>query len=186
MSESDDKGRPAILDKYPYRIILARWFFAAAEMGLASYLVFCFKFDIGLLFLIYGFVSAFVLLPLIRCVRCYYYGKRCNFGWGILVSKLFPRVDGDSYYAIYGYSFLFWPLRIFPIGAGLLTVLDGVLGGFKFFPQAIFGIYLVVLFLHRRYYRSIACRRCHQNAVCPVYDIMNTRRNIGTEKSVVS
>jgi len=159
------------LEAFPYRVIITRWFFVAAEIGLATYMAFLFKFQLGFFFMIYAMVCGFVLLPLLRCVRCYYYGKRCNFGWGVMVGKLFSRAQGDSFYSVYGYSMLFWPLRIVPIGVGLLKILDGIMGGFEFVPQGLFGIYIIVIFLHRRFYRSRACRRCHQQAVCPVYDI---------------
>ncbi len=164
------RSRPPV-DKYPYSIIIARWLFAAAEMGLASYFVFLLKFELGLMFLIYGVVCAFVLLPVIRCVRCYYYGRRCNFGWGVMVSKLFPKSEDENYASSYGYSILFWPLRIAPFGLGLRDTIFGFSDGFQFLPQGLFGIYVLVIFLHRRFYRKFACGRCHQKPGCPVYDV---------------
>jgi hypothetical protein len=180
---SKSKTEKAPLDRYPYRIILTRWFFAAAEMGLASFLVFSFHFYIGLLFLIYGVVCVFVLLPLIRCVRCYYYGKRCNFGWGVMVSKLFPRVEGEEFYSAYGYTVLFWPLRIIPLGIGLLRIIDGFMGGFYFVPQGLLGIYLLVILLHRWIYRASACARCRQKNICPVYDVACMRGTLQSDEA---
>ncbi len=164
-----DRSR-ALVDKYSYGIIIPRWILAVAELGLAFYLVHLFKFELGLFFLIYGVVCAFVLLPLIRCVRCYYYGKRCNFGWGVMVSKLLPKVEGENYASSYGYSILFWPLRIIPFGLGITGVIFGFFAGFQFIPQGLFGIYVLVILLHRWFYRKLACSRCHQRPGCPVYD----------------
>ena len=136
---------------------------------------------LGFIFLIYALVSAFVLLPLIRCVRCGYYGKRCNFGWGVMVSKLFPRAENSPYQSTYGYTILLWPLRIIPIGAGILKIIDGILGGFSVIPQGLFGIYLGVILIHRVFYRARACRRCRQRTICPVYDIAAMKGNIEIE-----
>ncbi len=171
-----NKSRPPV-DRYPYSIIIPRWLFAVAEMGLASYFVFSLKFELGIIFLAYGVVCAFLLLPLIRCVRCYYYGRRCNFGWGILVSRLLPKVEGENYASRYGYSILFWPLRIIPFGLGLRDIIFGFIAGFQFLPQGIFGIYFLVIFLHRQFYRKLACSRCHQRPGCPVYDAKAVMEN---------
>ncbi len=183
MANIDSSRSQAPVDRYPYSIIISRWFFAVAEMGLASYFVFLFKFEVGLFFLTYGVVCAFVLHPLIRCVRCYYYGKRCNFGWGVMVSRLLPKVEGESYASSYGYSILFWPLRIIPFGLGLRDVIFGFSPGYQFLLQGLFGIYVLMIFLHRWFYRKLACSRCHQRPGCPVYDakaIMGNTRNVNT------
>ena len=85
-----DKSNSGYLERYPVGRIIPRWIFALSEMGLASSLVFDFGFKTGLLFLIYGFVGIFVILPLTRCIRCYYYGKVCNFGLGKWAAFFFP------------------------------------------------------------------------------------------------
>jgi len=87
-----------------------------------------------------------------------------------MVSRLLPKVEGESYASSYGYSILFWPLRIIPFGLGLRDTIFGFLAGFQFLPQGLFGIYVLVIFLHRQFYRKLACSRCHQRAGCPVYD----------------
>jgi len=178
MTEIERGEFQSMFDNFPYRVIIVRWLFAGAEMALATYFVFNFKFPLGVFFLIYGLVCLFVLLPLIRCVRCRYYGKRCNFGWGVLVSRLFSRADTDDFSSSYGYTFLFWPLRILPIGLGMLKIPAGFTDGFKVMPHALFGIYLLLIILHRRYYRSAACQRCRQKEICPIYDIASMRGKI--------
>lgn len=180
MNSTDQSHAPPAVDNYPLGIIAMRWLFIAAEMVLATYFAFTLTmFNMGFLFLIYGFISAFVLLPLIRCTRCYYYGKRCNFGWGKLVALFFPKADGGSFSSQYGYSLIFWPLRIIPIGAGFIKIIDGFMNEFAFVPQGLLGIYFLVLFLQRKFYRKMACSRCRQRSICPVYDISVMREGTG-------
>ncbi len=168
-------------DQYPYTTIIVRWLFLTAEMGLGAYFAFLFGlFNLGYLYIIYGIIALTVLQPLIRCVRCYYYGKRCNIGLGKLVQLFYKKADDDNFSAYYGYSILIWPLRLIPIGVGSLQILDGLLSEFKFVPQGLFGVYLAVLFFHRRFYRAVSCSKCRQKAVCPVYDIVAMRA--GMEK----
>ena len=155
-----------MIDTYSWWRILPRWLFGAAEIGLSIYLLITFHYYLGLFFGAYWVFSLFVLLPLIRCVRCYYYGKRCNTAWGLLASFAFPKGDPVYFQAGYALTMIIWPLRILPIGLGLLRLIDGV----TFDPDGLFGIYIGVIILHRLYYRSVSCRVCHQKNVCPLYN----------------
>ena len=153
-------------DTYPWRKILPRWFFGGLEAGISTYMVIGFSLDLGLVFSSYWIFSMLVLLPLIRCTKCYYYGKRCNTGWGLLAFFAFPKGEEIYFQSGYALTFLLWPLRILPAGIGLLNLLDGL----SFVPDGLFGIYLIMMILHRLYYRSSNCPRCQQKEVCPVYD----------------
>jgi hypothetical protein len=137
---------------------------------LALYFVFSYRQSLGVIFLAYGVVCLFLIFPLIRCVRCGYYGKRCNFGWGrFWISKFFPKAEDSRFDAYYGWSIIFWPLKIVPLALGARSLPGLILGNFSLAPQGLFIFYLAVLFIHRRFYRARACIRCHQRAVCPVY-----------------
>ena len=170
MTEAVQQQTALLLDRYPWRIILFRWFLVALEMGLATYLVLSLRFELALLFIVYGVIAILFLLPAIRCSRCYYYGKRCNFGWGVWVSKVFPRDSDNAFSSFYGYTILLWPIRIIPIGAGLWSALGLVFGKPDILSLSIFGGYLLVIIIHRHFYRSRACVRCHEKDNCAVFD----------------
>jgi hypothetical protein len=195
-----DSNQP-YLERYPLSRILPRWIFALLEMGMASSLVFDFKFRLGLLFLIYGFVAIFVVLPLTRCIRCHYYGLACNFGLGKWASFFFPVASDKKFPSAYGYSILLWILRIMPIGLGIIPFIGAIQnglavqpGGFiniieamasriEIFPHGVFAIYLLVIFLHRKYYRSQSCTKCFHKHDCPVYNkeaLVGTFNDIGS------
>ena len=42
-------------------------------------------------YLAFSVLMVFVVLRRLVCTRCYYYGKRCGAGWGLLASALFTR-----------------------------------------------------------------------------------------------
>jgi hypothetical protein len=188
MSENKEKSSIVALDKFPWSIIFTRWLFLCAELGIALYFVFNFKFNIGLLFLIYALICGMVLLPLLRCTKCYYYGKRCNFGWGVWVPKIFPKSDDQVYSSAHGVSFLFWPLRVIPIGLGSIQIIGAIkfslavigedfaeiysifIGSLDYFDLLVLAVYFIVIYLHRKFYRSLACTRCLQRDACPVYN----------------
>jgi hypothetical protein len=165
------------LDRYPWRIILFRWLLLAVEASIAVKFIIGFRFELAVIYIAYGVICLFLLLPLIRCVRCSYYGKRCNFGWGVWVSKVFPRDEVNSQSAFYGYTILFWPLRLLPIILGFQVFLNGFIGvlswefeQFQIIPHGLFPAYLLTIFLHRRFYRAAACVKCHERLNCPVYN----------------
>jgi hypothetical protein len=158
------------VDNYSRRIVFVRWVFLTIEAGLAVYFALSFGLNFGILFLAYGIVCLFLIFPLIRCVRCSYYGKRCNFGWGrFWVSKFFPKDEAGQFGEYYGWSIFLWPIRLIPIGLGIRNLPFWIFGKFSFTQHGLFVIYLAILFLHRRFYRARACSRCRQMAVCPVY-----------------
>jgi len=188
MRKNKEKSTHPALDRFPFSTIITRWLFLGAELGIALYFVFDFKFDLGLLFIIYALICGTVLLPLFRCVKCHYYGKLCNFGWGVWVSRIFPKSDNTEFSSAHGLSFLFWPLRILPIGFGSIQVVGAVKFGLEkisegltaaytvfidsldFFDLGALAAYLIIIYLHRIYYRSRSCSRCHQLKICPVYN----------------
>ena len=158
--------KSAKCDSYPWLRIIPRWLFGIAEIGLSIYLVLLFNANLGLIFGAFWAFSLFVMLPFIRCSRCYYYGKRCNTGWGLIAGFAFPKSDPIYFQAGYGLTIFLWPLRILPIGLGILYLRTGI----TFNPDGLFGIYLAVLILHRLYCRIVSCPICHQKDVCPVYN----------------
>lgn len=163
-------------DIYPWSKILPRWFFGMIEMGISVYLVISFKMYVGLAYAAYWIVSMLVLLPLIRCIHCYYYGKRCNTALGLFAGFAFPQGETIYFQAGYALTFILWPLRIIPVGIGLLGLLDGV----TFIPDGLFGIYIIIIVLHRLYYRTANCRVCNMQSECPVYNphVLRTRTEI--------
>jgi hypothetical protein len=154
------------IDTFPFSKILPRWILGAAEIGLSIYFVISFHYYLGLFYGAYWIFSLFVLLPLIRCTKCYYYGKRCNTAWGLLAKFAFPRGETVYFQAGYALTVLLWPLRFFPFAIGLL----GLIGGITLEHDGLFGAYIVIILLHRLFYRLANCPVCHQQEICPVYN----------------
>jgi len=154
------------IDKYPWWRIFPRWILGAGEIGLSILLIISFHENLGLFYSAYWVLSLFVFLPILRCTKCFYYGKRCNTAWGLLAGFAFPKGEPVFFQAGYGLTMLLWPLRILPFGIGILRLIDG----FTFNPDGLFGVYIAVIILHRLYYRAVNCSVCYQKNICPVYN----------------
>ena len=127
------------------------------EAGLAIFLVFRGRLEIGILFTAYGIVCVFLLIPIVHYGHRDLYGGRCTLGWGGWAARFFPKdsvISGDDYR---GLTILYWPLRIIPILFGLYFLLQGFMAKFYFIPQGIFGIYIAILIIQNFLFKAYAC-----------------------------
>jgi hypothetical protein len=159
-----------IIDIYPWWKILPRWLFGIIEIGLSIYFVIRMNQNLGLFYAAWWAVSLFVVLPLVRCCHCHYFGKRCNTGWGLLAGFAFSKGESKYFQSGYGLTLLLWPLRFLPIALGLRDLLGAIDGGLQPNPNGLFGIYILAIILHRWFYRAANCPACHQQGNCPVYN----------------
>jgi hypothetical protein len=159
-----------LLEIYPWRKIWPRWLLGLGEIGLSIYFVIRFNTNLGLFYGAWWGFSLFALLPLIRCCHCHYYGKRCNTAWGLLAGFAFGKGEAKYFQSGYGLTMLLWPLRFVPIVFGLSDLMGAIGGEFVFNPNGLFVIYLMIIIIHRWYYRTANCPSCFQKSQCPVYN----------------
>ena len=148
---------------YPLYTVLLRWLFLAVAFGLGIYILLKFKDILAYIYVFYGAICLTLILPLSRCVYCYYHGRRCDSGFGKVAAYLFPKGDESRYPAKYVYfslTYLFW---LFPGLLGLIHLLR------KRSSEAllIFLAFLLALLLERVILRKLGCKNCHQREICP-------------------
>jgi len=148
--------------------VFVRWLLFMAESVIAIYFTITFRLDIGIFFIAYGVVCLLLLFPLIRCVRCVYYGRRCSLGLGRWVAELFPRDQQNPPGEYDGFNIVFWPLRIIPIILGIMSLIGGFMSKFTIIPHGLFAAYLLIILIQRRYYRSGACPTCAGAEIRPI------------------
>jgi len=135
----------------------ARLFFLA-EAALAIYFVFSYRLEIGILYLVYGIISIFLLIPAFRCADCDYYGRRCSLGWGRWAPRLFPDNYRNLLGSFSGINIVFWPLRLAPILTGLDKIIQSIiLCNYSLDQHYLFGAYLVILLLQRLLFHTRIC-----------------------------
>jgi hypothetical protein len=165
MSPDEDKKNNEFkfCENYSLFVVLIRWLFLGAAFGLGIYILFQFKEILAYIYIFYGVLCLMLILPLSRCVYCYYHGKVCDCGFGKVASYLFPKNDESRYkskYVYFSLTYLFW---IFPVLMGLIQVLR------ERSLKALIVIlaFLLVLFLERTFLRVAGCKNCHQREICP-------------------
>jgi hypothetical protein len=148
---------------YPLCIVLLRWLFFAVAFGLGIYILLKFKDILAYIYIFYGAICLTLILPLSRCVYCYYHGRRCDSGFGKVAAYLFPKSDESQYPSKYVYFSLTYLVWLFP---GLLGFIQ-VLRTRSFDALVIFLAFLVALFLERVLLKNLGCKNCHQRKICP-------------------
>lgn len=113
-----------------------------------------------------------------RCRFCYYYGKRCASGMGILVAVIFEKGASEEFKnnknlilpAIFDFANLFLPIVM-----GVILIITK----FSNLVLALFIFYLaVVLFPGFFLRKNLYCKNCKQGELgCPAYNGMKGKKN---------
>ncbi len=175
MNRQSEKESFAFYESYPGHVMIFRWIVLAVIFGLGVYVLSDIKEILGVAYVIYSVVALTFILPLSRCVSCYYYGKACNTGWGRLAAYLFPKGDESQYVKHYSYAILLHLLWVIPFFASFFQLLRRK----EIVTLIVFLSYLLLLLVERVTLRKVACTRCHQKYFCPAVPF----RKIGVDKS---
>jgi len=114
-------------------------------------------------------LTIFLSLKL-RCSYCFYYGKRCGFGFGILSKIFFSQGESKEF----NNSKNVIPVLIFSMCTLIIPVIVGIvllIVDFSVFHLIYLILYILVAFLPNFFMRNKVCERCEQGKLgCPAYD----------------
>jgi len=160
-------------NEYPLRIV----FFT----NLLNFLIYATGIIIiqGLSWLYVGLYGIYIIILEIRllrfhCPNCYYYGKVCAFGKGILSSILFKKGNPEMFACkTFGFKELIPDLFVF-----IIPAITGIILLILEFKWYIFITVLLLIFLNfagNAYIRGqIACKNCKQRELgCPAEAFFN-------------
>jgi hypothetical protein len=117
-------------------------------------------------------LSSLLVSMKLRCSYCYYYGKRCPSGLGVLGKLLFRKGDPKGF----GNRKNLLAAGVLDFGAMLLAILGGVaLCVMRFSPlaAALLAAYVFVAVVAGFTMKKIFCGHCEQGRLgCPAYEGM--------------
>jgi len=148
---------------YPWYIILLRWVFTSIIFALGIYISYHLNQMLSLVYVIYCVFGLTLVLPLSRCIYCYYHGRWCNTGWGKIAGYLFNKGDEEKYLGKFPFSILLYPFWLLPLLVGALQVLRQR----NLVSLALFLGYGLLLFLEKVILKLVACQNCRQRTFCP-------------------
>ena len=163
MNHEAKKENFAFCDSYPKSVIIIRWIILGVAFALGVYVLMSIRQILGVFYVVYSLAALTLILPLSRCVSCFYYGKACNTAWGKLAAYLFPKGDESQYVAHYSYAIFLHLLWFIPLLASFFQLLRKR----DLLALIIFFSYLFILLMERITLKKVACARCHQREFCP-------------------
>ncbi|NOQ68215.1 hypothetical protein GQ568_02125 [Patescibacteria group bacterium] len=155
-----------IYDNYPFWIILLANILALAVYVAGAFIMFRLSWITGILYVVY-------LILLERsffkegCIHCYYYGKSCAFGKGVIAAKLFKKGNPEKFCERkIGFKDFIPQILVvlIPLIVGVALLISR---GFDMliFIALIYPI-LSWLIVNPILYGKLACPHCKQGSIC--------------------
>ena len=163
MNHNDKAFEPTFCENYPKHIIAIRWIILLTTFGLGTYILCDLHYALAIVYIIYSVIALILILPLSRCVNCFYHGKLCNTGWGRVAFYLFKKGDESKYVEHYNYAIFLHLLWLVPLLAALLQLVRKR----DVLVLSILVIYLFILFIEKIVLKKLCCKKCHQKESCP-------------------
>lgn len=176
-----DKGLK--YERYPAGLVCLSVILALAGYLLGTAIFYMINAYLGAAFLA---LCAIIVVTLLRyrCSYCYYYGKRCSTGFGLIASKLFKKGDSGEFASpknlmpamVLALAFLLLPI----IGGVYLVATDGS-------PVAwALLIADLLLFVPGAFKKRMYCSHCRQRERgCPACDGMKAKSPVVAPEKIV-
>ncbi len=157
------------MELYSRKIICMNLIFIFLSYFIGSLVIFSFNLIAGIFYVILCILTVFLSLKL-RCSYCFYYGKKCGFGLGILSKIFFSQGESKEFnnsknvILVLIFSMC---VSIIPVILGIVLLIDN----FSVLHLIYFILYILVAFLPNFFIRSKVCKDCEQGKLgCPAYD----------------
>lgn len=171
INPESEKEKFVFCESYPWYVIIIRWIILIVTFAFGIYILSDIKELLGVAYVVYSLIALTLILPLSRCVSCFYHGKACNTGWGKVAAYLFPKGDESRYVDRYNYTILLHLLWFIPLLASFFQLLR------KRNVLALMFLlsYLAILLMEKVILKRLACKRCHQRDFCPALPFRKVR-----------
>lgn len=152
---------------YPLKTVFLTNLCSLGIYGLGFYIIMQAGKIISILYLLYILMLEFRLLRY-HCTNCYYYGKRCGFGKGVLSALLFSKGDPEKFAS----KKMSWKDMIPDMLVLLIPLITGIILLIKGFDIMLLAALLLMIILGTSvtgYLRGQkTCKHCRQRELgCP-------------------
>ena len=138
-------------------------YFGVGFVGLYSLQIWGYP-AVAIAYALFIIIMLAVVLRKHLCTNCYYYGKRCNTGWGLLSSYMFKKHSGNYEFGIKLANIVWGFVAIVPIVGMIISLLFN----FSIIELFLLGLFIILtcinLIIHQK-----ACVRCKMKHTCPAY-----------------
>lgn len=156
---------PAAFEKYPVTTVITFWLVALLNFAIGIYLLSLINIIFSLLYVIY-IVAIELSVYREGCVSCWYYGKRCSSGRGVIAPHFFKKDDSKKFcerQVTWKNMLPTMLVTVIPVAAGLYLLSMGftyLLIGLTIIPILTWFIWNPLV------YGKLACPHCRQGRIC--------------------
>ncbi|MEW5800868.1 MAG: hypothetical protein AB1847_02075 [bacterium] len=118
---------------------------------------------LAILYGLYCLAAATLIMPGLRCTRCFYHGRRCSTGFGLVAGLIYRKDTRHTFTDGIWHNVFLLPIGLFPLGGALWRIL--------FWKDSLslwlgFGLILTLAGLLTEH-ANLGCRHCRELAGCP-------------------
>ncbi len=162
------------MENYPYKTVCLSFSLTFFSYFLGFLVLFALNAILGIFYLALCLLTTLISLKL-RCTYCYYYGKRCSNGNGILCEKIFKQGDPVNFSDLKNVGIT----SIFSFGTMLLPIICGIilLINTPTLPNILLYVAnFIIAIIPNFFIRKNTCERCIQGEIgCPAYESMKKK-----------
>jgi len=158
------------VENYPIHVPLLRNLFNVSLLTIGLWILGGIHSGLALLYGLYCLAAATIIMPALRCTRCFYHGRRCSTGFGLLAGLFYRKDSCHSFTDGIWHNVFLLPIGLFPVGGALWRVLfwrDGLSLWLSF------GLVLIIAGLLTEH-ATLGCRSCRELAGCPARWVVGT------------
>jgi len=153
-----------IFENYPWTTPLLENFVWFEVFLLGFVIILLFNIWAAHIYLVYSFVSMYLIIPRYVCTSCSYYGKTCHSGQGRISGLLFSKRDTNLFSSNFKYMRFAGPVFLLPLIIGVILIF------FHYsFALALltFAFGMTALCCTRIVTYKLGCPHCNQKSICP-------------------
>ena len=155
------------LEEFPWDIVAFANFLILLMIGLGTFACYLFHPWAAPIYLIWSLVMCFVVLRKMVCPNCYYYGKRCDFGWGLISGRFFQKGDIDEFNKALPIVLTTYSIMMFLPLVLLLYAYFNTTDPARTFPMLLVLVTLIIVIgFFMGPVRKLGCFKCKMRLYC--------------------
>lgn len=163
MRERNFEVMKEIKNNYPIYVPLLRNLFNLALLGLGLWTLAGIHLSLAILYGLYCLAAAIMIMPGLRCTRCFYHGRRCSTGFGLVAGLLYRKDTHHVFTDGVWHNVFLLPIGLFPLAGAVWRII--------FWQDRLslwlgLGLVVVVGGLLTEH-ALLGCRSCRELAGCP-------------------
>jgi hypothetical protein len=151
------------LENYPFYVPFLRNMFNLGLFGLGIWILGGLHAGLAVFYALYCLAAALFIMPRLRCTRCFYHGRRCSTGFGLVAGLLYRKDLRHAFTDGIWHNIFLVPLGLLPLGGALWRMAFWRDSRSIWLGAALIGILGGLLTEHA----TLGCRVCRELGGCP-------------------